>query len=174
MFNSKFALILVMFALGACASNPKYVPADDAGDYGHYSTKLDENRYRIVFNGRGTTSLNTTRDYALLRAAELTMQEGNDWFRIVDRETYTDRQVVEPAVGVAYQRAYYVEQSCGLLACSRTVRPRDFAYMQVDTSRPKTVHSHSLEIVMGSGPMPADSGNYYDASEVARSLWASM
>lgn len=174
MFNSKFALILAMFALGACASNPKYVPADDADDYGHYSTKLDENRYRIVFNGRRTTSLNTTRDYALLRAAELTMQEGNDWFRIVDRETYTDRNASEPAIGVSYQRAYYVEQSCGLLACSRTIRPRDYGYMQVDTSRPQTVHSHSLEIVMGSGAMPADGGNYYDASAVAKSLWASM
>jgi hypothetical protein len=174
MFNSKFALIVIMLGLGACASNPKYVPADSADDYGHYSTRLDENRYRIVFNGKRTASLNTTRDYALLRAAELTMQEGHDWFQIVDRETSTDRRETDPAMTFGYQRATFVERNCGLLTCSQSVRPRDYRYMDISTSRPQTVHSHALEIVMGSGAMPDGDGNYYDASSVARSLWNSM
>jgi hypothetical protein len=177
MFNSHFALIVIMLGLGACASNPKYVPADDADDYGHYTTKLDENRYRIVFNGGPRTSLNTTRDYALLRAAELTMQEGYDWFEIVDRETSSNSRggrSLEPAMGFGYERAYYVEESCGLLACTRSTRPRNYGYMEVTNARKETVHSQTLEILMGTGEIPARGGNYYNASSVAKSLWESM
>jgi hypothetical protein len=175
MFTSRFAVIVMALGLGACASNPKYLPADTANGYGHYSTRLEENRYRIVFNGRQSTSLNTTRDYALLRAAELTLQEGHDWFRIVDRETSSNsRNTVEAAMGFAYERAFYTETSCGLLACTRWERPRNYAYMEVNGARPQTTHSHALEIVMGSGEMPTDGGNYYNASAVAKSIWDSM
>lgn len=175
MFSSSFAIIVMALALGACASNPKYVPADDAGDYGHYSTRLEENRYRIVFNGRQSTGLNTTRDFALLRAAELTLQEGYDWFQVVDRETFsTSQRDVEPAMAFAYERAYYNEVNCGLLACTRSVRPRYYGYMELGNGGAQTTHSHALEIVMGSGVMPTDDGNYYTASAVAKSIWDSM
>lgn len=175
MFSSRIAVIVIALGLAACASNPKYLPADTANGYGHYSTKLEENRYRIVFNGRQTTGLNTTRDYALLRAAELTLQEGYDWFRIVDRETSSSsRGTVEPAMGFAYERAYYSETRCGLLACSRWERPRNYIYTEVNSARPQTTHSHALEIVMGAGAMPTDGDSYYDAGTVAKSLWESM
>ena len=174
MFNSRFVIVLIALGLGACASGPKYVKADRADDYGHYTTQLAENRYRIVFNGGRTASLNTTRDYALLRAAELTLQEGYDWFQVVDRETNTDRRRPEPQMALGYERAYYVERSCGLLACTQSVQPRDYRYMRISNEPVRSVHSHSLEIVTGSGAMPTDGGNYYDASSVAKSLWASM
>jgi hypothetical protein len=174
MFNSRLAIIFIALGLGACASGPKYVKADHENDYGHYTTQLAENRYRIVFNGGQSTSLNMTRDYALLRAAELTLQAGYDWFQVVDRETNTDRRNNEPQMAFGYERAYYTERSCGLLACSKSVYPRDYRYMKISNERARSVHSHSLEIVTGSGAMPADGGNYYDASSVAKSLWASM
>lgn len=177
MFNPRIALIVIALGLGACASGPKYVPANNAEDYGHYSTKLDDNRYRIVFNGGPTTGLNTTRDYALLRAAELTLQEGYDWFEIVDRETSSesrDRHSMGPGMGFAYERAYYVERNCGLLACSQSVRPRNYSYMEMSNTRPRTVHSQTLEILMGTGEIPQKGGNYYNASSIAKSLWESM
>jgi hypothetical protein len=175
MFKSRFAVIVMALGLGACASSPRYVPADDAGAYGHYNTQLEENRYRIVFNGRQSTGLNTTRDFALLRAAELTLQQGYDWFQVVDRETFsTNQRDVEPTMAFAYERAYYNDIDCGLLACTRSVRPRNYGYMELGNGRAQTTHSHALEIVMGSGKMPTDGGNYYDASAVAKSIWDSM
>lgn len=185
MFNSRFysriasLAVFITFAtgLGACASTPKYTPADDAEDYGHYSTRLDENRYRIVYNGNRSTGLNTTRDYALLRAAELTLRDGYDWFQVVDRESATIVQTQresQPQTGFSYERAYYVERSCGLLGCSQSVRPWTTTRVDMNDGRSRTKHTHVLEIVMGKGSVPQDGGNYYDAETVAKSLVESM
>lgn len=181
MFNSRFysriasIAVVIAFAagLGACASTPKYTPADDAEDYGHYSTRLDENRYRIVYNGNRSTGLNTTRDYALLRAAELTLGDGYDWFQVVDRESATISES-QPQTGFSYERAYYVERSCGLLGCSQSVRPWTTTRVDMNDGRSRTKHTHVLEIVMGKGSVPQDGGNYYDAETVAKSLIESM
>lgn len=181
MFNSRFYsriasmafFIVIASGLGACASTPKYTPADDAEDYGHYSTRLDDNRYRIVYNGNRSTGLNTTRDYALLRAAELTLHDGYDWFQVVDRESATISES-QPQTGFSYERAYYVERSCGLLGCSQSVRPWTTTRVDMNDGRSRTKHSHVLEIVMGKGSVPQDGGNYYDAEIVAKSLVESM
>lgn len=170
---ARITVVLLAFTLGACASTPDYVPADDADDYGHYSTRLDDNRYRIVYNGKRSTSLNTAKDYALLRAAELTLQEGNDWFQIVDRESSSTHRT-DPSTGFRYERAYFVERNCSLLSCRQSVRPASYASVGIDHRSPEIKHSHALEIVMGKGEMPSSGGHYYDASSVAQSLWASL
>ncbi|MEX2494545.1 MAG: hypothetical protein WD448_00570 [Woeseia sp.] len=178
MIDSRVARTLVALVIvgviGACASHsPRYLPADHADDYGYYSTRLGEARYRIVFNGDSRTGVNTARDYALLRAAELTMQEGYDWFEIVDRETATSHSE-RPGSSVRYEHHQHEETSCGLLGCTRTPRPHARAGMEVDTDRSYTTHSHLLEIVMGKGNLPEDEGNYYEARAVSRSLVESM
>jgi hypothetical protein len=173
MFYPCIALIAIVLGLGGCASTPKYAPADSADDYGHYSSKLEENRYRIVYNGRPSTGPTTTRDYALLHAAELTLREGYDWFEIVDREMATSH-TREPSAGFAYERPYYVEHSCGLLACTRSVHPMTGGRMQVDSGRSQTKYSYVLEIVVGKGEMPEKGGNYYEAAPIASSLIASL
>jgi hypothetical protein len=173
MFYSRVALIAIVLGLGACASAPKYAPADSADDYGHYSSKLEEARYRIVYNGRSSTGSTATRDYALLHAAELTLREGYDWFEIVDREMSTS-YTRQPAAGFTYERAYHMERSCGLLSCTRSMHPMTAARMDVDAGRSQTKYSYLLEIVMGTGEMPADDGNYYEAAPVAASLIASL
>ncbi|MBT8445458.1 MAG: hypothetical protein KJO13_11975 [Gammaproteobacteria bacterium] len=178
MFNSltvitRIAVIAVFASLGACASSPSYVAADGANDYGHHSRKIAENRYRVNFNGNRNTSYEETRDYALLRAAELTLAEGNDWFQVVDRESQTTETNREPESRFGYQRAYYVSENCNLVSCSRSVRPAAWTTMDIDARRPDTKHTHSLEIVMGQGEMP-DDGHFYDAREVVRAIYQTM
>lgn len=171
MNNSHFVMIIMLLALGACASAPKYEAASDIDDYGYYSTKLEEDRYRIQFNGRRSTSLATTRDYALLRAADLTLQEGYDWFQIVDRESETTHSVANrPYSGFRYERAYWVESNCGLLGCTQSVRPTMFTTMEVASSSTRSSVSHTIEIVMGKGPVPRTTGSYYEASAVVKNL----
>lgn len=180
MFNSRTASRVVaavcLLGLGACASTPGYVPADDPDDFGHYSTRLDDNRYRIVYNGGRSTGLNTTRDYALMRAAELTLADGYDWFEVVDRETVTvtDHGNRGPEMGFGVERTYYVERSCGLLGCSQSVRPWTTTRLDMDGGRSVTRHSHMLEILMGKGEIPQKGGNFYNAESLAESLFESM
>lgn len=166
----RIAIVAVALGLAACAStSPKYLPADSADGAGHYSTKLADDRYRVVYNGDPRTGRNTTRDYALLRASEITLREGYDWFRVVDRETVTET-TERAGSGVSYERAYVEETSCGLLGCTRRSRPTTRAGMEIESGRPvTTTYSHALEIVMGRGELPAD-GDYYDAREVSKSL----
>lgn len=173
MFTARIVLIIAMFTLGACASSPKYVAADKATHYGHYSYKIGENRYRVNFNGNRRADLQETRDFALLRAAELTLAEGNDWFQIVDRETATTETEAPMQSGFGVERAYYVEDRCGLVSCSRSVRPATYTRMEFDSGRAQTSHSHSLEILMGKGEIPED-GNYYDAKSVMNAIYKSM
>lgn len=170
---SRILAAVAVLGLAACASTPEYVPADDADDFGHYSTPLGDDRYRIVYNGGRSTGPNATRDYALMRAAELTLADGYDWFEVVDRETVTIRER-EPQAGAAVERGYYVERSCGLLGCSQSVRPWTATRIDMEVDRSGTKHSHVLEIVMGKGEIPEDGGNYYDAGTVAAALFESM
>lgn len=179
MFNSSLiartASVLACLALGACASSPQYVAADGSSDFGHYSTKLADNRYRVVYNGNNRIDLNKTKDYALLRAAELTLQEGYSWFEVVDRAATTrERNVNDPHSGVGIERSYEVERNCGLLGCTERVRPSTTVGMHVETGRPEEKHSYALEVLMGNGEMPEKGGNYYDASNVAKSIWERM
>jgi len=179
MFNSstiaRFCVVLAALTLGACASSPQYVAADDASDFGHYSTKLADNRYRVVYNGNDRIDLNKTKDYALLRAAELTLQEGYSWFEVVDRATTTtETKLDKPHAGVSYEQSYEVQRNCGLLGCTETVRPRTSTGVHVDTRSPESKHSYALEVLMGNGEMPEKGGNYYDASSVASSIWERM
>jgi hypothetical protein len=165
-----------VLGLAACASTPDYVEADDPDDFGHYSTRLDDDRYRIVYNGRRSTGVNASRDYALMRAAELTLQDGYDWFEVIDRETVmvTDYGDRGPEMGFGIENSYYVQRNCGVLGCSQSVRPSTTTRLDVDSSRPVTRHSHMLEIVMGKGEIPEKGGNYYDAASLAESLFELM
>lgn len=180
MFSSRVASHVIytvcVLGLAACASTPGYVAADDPDDFGHYSTHLDDNRYRIVYNGGRSTGLNATRDYALMRAAELTLRDGYDWFEVIDRETVTitDHGDRGPEMGFGIEHTYYVERSCGVLSCSQSVRPWTTTRLDMDSSRPVTRHSHMLEIVMGEGEIPEKGSDYYDAASLAESLFESM
>lgn len=176
MFITRIVIISALLTLGACASSPQYTAADNADDYGHYSRKIAEDRYRVNFNGNSRTNYQDTRDFALLRAAELTLTEGYEWFQVVDRESATtETHVREPQVGFGYERATYVEQRCSLIGCSQRTRPTTAAYtsMHIDSRRAETSHRHSLEIKMGKGEMP-DDGHYYDAESVVQSIYRSM
>ncbi len=173
---TRIVLLAALLTLGACASSPRYVAADSASDHGHYARKISENRYRVNYNGGRTTSLQDTRDFALLRAAEITLLEGYDWFQIVDRETATtESREPRPGVGFGYERAYWTETNCGVLGCSQRTRPVTTTTWTVDSHahRPETRHSHSLEIVMGKGKMPED-GQYYDALQVSKTIYENL
>ena len=166
---TRIVLIAALFSLmTACASSPSYKPAKGANGYGHSSYKIAENRYRVNFNGGRRADYQAARDYALLRAAELTLSNGYDWFQIVDRES-TVREVQEPRVGVGYTQTYSTYERCGLLSCSRSVQPATYTSVSFDSRSTRDAHHYSIEIVMDKGKLPKD-GSAYDADEIVKSI----
>ncbi|MEM8950154.1 MAG: hypothetical protein AAGA21_04045 [Pseudomonadota bacterium] len=85
------SVVGLAMALAACAASP--TPYQAVGDDGGYADQqLESDRYRVTFEGNDATSRETVEDFALYRAAELTLQTGNDYFRVVSKE-------VEPIIG---------------------------------------------------------------------------
>lgn len=183
MINARIITLVLTLTLGACASGPQYVEADHAGDRGYSSRKIDDTHYRVVYNGGRRADLETARDYALLHAAEVTLKEGYEWFRIVDRDSHTRTSGGEDprfglgyryGYGYGYDRAEYVERNCGVLGCTTRVRPASYSRWEIaGNTRRAERHSHSIEIVLGKGEPPAD-GNYYDAKSVISAVWSEM
>src|SRR5947208_3545822 len=92
------ALVLAM-GLAACETATPYQPniRGSATSGGYSETRIEPNRWRVNFAGNSMTSRETVEGYLLYRAAELTLQNGGDWFEIVDRDTTRNqRTYVEP------------------------------------------------------------------------------
>lgn len=73
------------FALTACATPTVYQPSGPGATVGFSEYRIEPARYRVTFQGGGGAPANQIADYALLRAAEITLRDGYDWFRVVDR-----------------------------------------------------------------------------------------
>ena len=55
---------------------------------GYSSVKLDENVFQVAFRGNGYTSRERTSDFALLRCADIAIENGYKYFVIVDEQQY--------------------------------------------------------------------------------------
>lgn len=69
--------------LAACASLQPYGPAQGPSSQGYSEQRIEGDRYRINYRGVGAPG--PVADYALLRAAELTLGQGYDWFEVTQR-----------------------------------------------------------------------------------------
>ena len=74
-----YAILLAAGLLAACTSNAAYGPASKSGAMGYSSQQIETGRYQVSYTD---SSPSKARDRALLRAAELTLLEGSDWFEI--------------------------------------------------------------------------------------------
>lgn len=74
--------------LVACATPTPYQPnvRGSATSGGYAEVRLEADRYRVTFAGNSLTSRETVEAYLLFRAAELTVQNGYDWFSVVERD----------------------------------------------------------------------------------------
>jgi hypothetical protein len=89
--------IACIFLLQACASYSPYQPAGNQG-YGYRQTQLSDTQYRIDFKGRDMERGEAV-NYSMLRAAELTLEKGYDWFEVVNRESDTTKPRASTGIG---------------------------------------------------------------------------
>jgi hypothetical protein len=182
--SRKSAAIVASLALAgllsACATATPYQPnlPGQAVSGGYSEQRVEANRFRVNFSGNSLTSRETVEGYLLFRAAELTVQEGYDWFAVVDRNTETDRRtyverdpLYSPWYGPSYGywRPYW--RYYGGFGW-RTWDPwwgDPFWADRMDV-RTVTKFEASAEIVMNRGAKPADDPRAFDARAVIANL----
>ncbi|HEU4958925.1 MAG TPA: hypothetical protein VFT56_00830 [Sphingomonas sp.] len=161
--------------LAGCQTATTYHPVTGHGFYreGYSDQRIEANRYMVTFSGNSVTSRDTVERYLLYRAAELTLQNGYDWFQLVDRDTdrktrtyVTDRfrpgpwgywgvtwRFHRPGFGWGFYDPFWGDPW-----------ERDF---DIDTIDKYEAHA---EVVLGRGAPPRDDVRAFDAHEVIRNL----
>ena len=80
------AIAALTLTLAACETPTVYQPSLRPGAVGYSDFRIEPGRYRIDFQGGDGAPAAQIRDYVLLRAAQVTLRDGYDWFRISNRE----------------------------------------------------------------------------------------
>lgn len=132
--------------VSACASyGPAYQRASGPYDTGYFDQRLDENHFRVQYRSERADP-RLAQDFAIRRAAELTLQQDYEWFQILSRSSAFDDGVFD--------------------------RYNSMQYYNDEYSRPPRYDSRYdddavavIEILMGYNPPPR-SANIYDARRV--------
>ncbi|MDP8916147.1 MAG: hypothetical protein M3M95_02875 [Pseudomonadota bacterium] len=195
------AALTAAAVLSACATATPYQPAQmtAAGPRnGFYEAPIEQNRWRVGFNGNTVTSRQQVEDALLLRAAELTLQQGFEHFTAVNRATDRDvRYSASPGLGASsafgYSRFGYGPFGYSPFGYSRFGFSRFGGYPywspywsafgpyrrfggfgydpfwdDIDV-REIDRYEATAEIVMGRGPRPNDPATF-DAREIVANL----
>jgi len=71
-----------------CATATPYQPVTKG--LGYAEQRLETTRYRISYTGNSATPREVVENYVMYRAAEVTLNNGYDWFLIADQVTRAD------------------------------------------------------------------------------------
>ena len=151
-------------ALAACATATPYQPARNGG-YGYAESRIESNRYSLSFSGNAVTERETVETNLLYRASVLTVQNGYDYFIVVNRAVDPKRQLYAvPSSRYAFAPYYnYYSPRLGW-------RPWDDPFWTRDTISEVTRYTASAEVVLYKGRKPADNSNAFDARDVMANL----
>ena len=151
--------MLALTALVACAKPTPYQAAELNG-FGYSEQAIGKDQYRIGFNGNGITTRETVDRYLRYRAAELTDENGFDYFIVGKREEYIDPQ------GLAGRQSQISFARRQELLVGSGIRAR-FGEEVVDQ------YGAEIEVLMQKGEAPT-SANVYNAADVLADEEASI
>ena len=153
---TKWLAVSALALLGACATSVPYGPAATESAKGYSVIPIENNRFRVSYKD---SSIELARSRALRRAAELTLERGDDWFQIVS--AYSDTGELSgggSSVSIGGSSGSYGRSSVGVgLGIS----------LPLGGSAGPVVHV--LEIVTAPGAKP-DNPDAYDAADVLANL----
>lgn len=166
--RSRLILAGLLLTLAACGNPTPYqaAPEGQSGQIvdGYSDNGIADDRYRVTFSGNFLTARETVEDYLLLRAAQVALRRGYDYFLVVEQET--ERETVAyhpfydedyPFSGFGYSSDHPLyDQYFGRFGPSYVIGP------------PRERHRYTAhaEIQMRHGKKPADAPNAYDARAV--------
>lgn len=81
-------LLILLVLLVGCSSQPAYVKSQFTSSLSE--TQLSENAWRVVFSGGSTWSMTNAENHALLRCADITLQNGFKYF-VMDSSDSTSK-----------------------------------------------------------------------------------
>ena len=139
-------------------------PARADGAAGYSETQIEANRYFVTYRAPGGANESLVHDYALLRAADITLERGKSWFW-VDRRSFDGQSQGGggPRVGVGVGGGRWSGGGGSFGSVSVGI--------PIGSGGGATVRSATLEIRLGEGAKP-DDPNAYDARAVATNLRA--
>ena len=155
--------ISALLTLGACASAPAYSPAQSANGVGYTDQRIENDRFRVTYRGGPRMSSAEVQDYTLMRAAQLTLDNGADWFEIINADTDADaKRRYNTEYG--YDTQYVVQRSCGIAGCSNRLVPVTVR-TEYETVELRTVYEHAMEFRIGRGAKSSSAPMVYDARD---------
>lgn len=154
---------LIALTLSACetTAGAPYAPATGPQAAGFSEIRVEQDRYRVTYRGSARLDHARVEDMALLRAADLALAGGYDWFRVVDRFANATAPS-GPTISLGTGGATFGRSSSVGLGLG-TSFPLGGAGTQAVT----------LEVQFGRGPKP-DDRDAYDAADVSRSIRARL
>ncbi len=161
----------VALLMAACATSTPYGPATGSRGYGFSEQQIEQGRYRITFRGNSSTARETVENSLLYRAAELTVQNGYDYFVVVENDTEAKTSYSEsyyPAFygrygyGYPFHRSYY--------AFPYYAYGFGWGYPYEGYTREITRYSAVAFVTMHHGEKPQDNPRAFDAREVMKNL----
>lgn len=152
-------------ALTACATATPYQAAAPNERYGFQEQRIENNRVRITFRGNTLTDRETVETYLLYRAAEVTLESGNDYFIVSDRDTEGHSRLQRDPLDSRFAFDYWY------FSPRRGWSPwYDPFWSEPASYREVTRYEAVAEIAMFDGAKPANDPNAFDAREVQANL----
>jgi len=152
----------LLFLIGACSIQTPYQPSE--GRYGYSEQQLEDDRYRVIFSGNPSTPRETVQNYLLYRSAELTLQNGFDYFTVVDRDV--ERSTRYYTQGFYDDFGFRSRFRRGRRGLRRFYSPSFFSA----NAYPVSEYSSIADIVMAEGEKSKDDAKAYDALDVLQRL----
>ncbi|MGE0741390.1 MAG: hypothetical protein AB7O98_08615 [Hyphomonadaceae bacterium] len=147
--------------LAGCASTPTYGPAASPNAAGYSDLQIESNRFHVTYRAPSSADAQLLQDYALLRAADLTLQNGREWFWVDRRSVDEERGRSGPSIGVGVGGGSWGGRSGASVGVGVNI--------PIGGGGGSRARSASLEIRFGEGPKP-DDPNAYDARSIATNI----
>jgi len=161
MIKPALLAISAALALAACETPQPtiYAPAVGPQAVGFSEMRLEPGRYRVTYRGGPGAPAAQVEDYALLRAADLALAGGYDWFRVSDRRLDQVGYAGGSSFSLGLGGASFGRRSAVGVGVGKTFGMGDSGPILAQT----------LEVLMGKGPRPRDA-DVYDAREIRRTI----
>jgi hypothetical protein len=158
--NLKLCIVAAAAALLAgCATPTPYGPAARPDGPGFTQTQIESDRFRVTFRGYGGDDGARVQNFALLRAAEITLANNGDYFLVDARDMFFTGRSTGSTLSLGVGGASFGRRSAVGVGVGGGIPLGDSNAEQVAT----------LDFRIGRGPKPP-AGNAYDAREVQRSI----